>query len=78
MDTVLTWKHKVETLKKLIRDVKDEYKTVLDQYPDMRDEAGDPGKHDVDDKMRSLESVKDSMCALKGGSKGKKTRKHRR
>jgi archaellum component FlaC len=82
MDKLEKWKAKIETIMKLISDVKDEYETVLEEYPDMRDEAGDPGKHEVDEAMRNLEMAKGVFCELKGGSrklsKRRRTRKGRR
>lgn len=56
-----------------------DYTALLNDWEEVRDEAGDPGKHDVDDSFRALSDARSKLCALKGGKrKQRRTRKHRR
>jgi hypothetical protein len=80
MVNVETWKNKAAELTiKLIRAHSD-YESILNEWESARDEAGDPGKHDVDDKFGALSDARLALCSLKGGSKRKhrRTRKNRR
>jgi hypothetical protein len=60
--------------------IANDYAALLNDWEEVRDEAGDPGKHEVDDSFRALSDARSKLCALKGGSKRKnrRTRKNRR
>lgn len=77
---VAAWKKKATKLTSVLTDVKKDYDSILNDWADIRDEAGDPGKHDVDKCFKELSDARDALCALKGGSrrKGRSQRKQRR
>jgi hypothetical protein len=76
---VAGWKAKVKKLTSVLTDAKKEYDSILNDWADIRDEAGDPGKHEVDKCFSELSSVRDGLCALRGGKKaGRNNRKQRR
>lgn len=74
------WKKKAAELTAKINLMANDYTAILNDWESVRDEAGDPGKHEVDDSFRALSDARSKLCALKGGSKRKvrRTRKHRR
>jgi hypothetical protein len=75
------WKKKATELTVKINAVVNDYTSVLNDWEEVRDEAGDPWKHEVDDCFRALSDARSKLCALKGGSskrKQRRTRKHRR
>lgn len=74
------WKKKASELTAKVNAVTNEYNELLNDWEDVRDEAGDPGKHEVDECFTKLSDARSKLCALKGGSKRKlrRTRKHRR
>ena len=58
---------------------------IMNKWELARDEAGDPGKHDIDALFTELTNAKAALCALNGGRRSrrrskalKRTRKHRR
>jgi hypothetical protein len=83
---VQTWKNNAKGLTNKINSLVNEYNAILNDWEEVRDEAGDPGKHDVDDCFRALSEARDALCSLRGGSRRKgrsqrkqrRTRKHRR
>ena len=76
---VETWKMKTIDLTSKLNDSVNEYNAILNDWEGVRDNAGDPGKHDVDDCFRALSDARSKLCALKGGKrKQRRTRKHRR
>ena len=75
------WKKKATELTAKVNAIVNEYNVILNDWEEVRDAAGDPGKHDVDDCFRALSDARSKLCALKGGSskrKHRRTRKHRR
>lgn len=74
------WKKKTAELTTRINLVINDYNTILNDWEEVRNAAGDPGKHEVDERFSWLSEARDKLCALKGGSKRKlrRTRKHRR
>ena len=74
------WKKKTIELTGKINGLVNEYNAILNDWEDVRDEAGDPGKHEVDDCFRALSEARDALCGLRGGSrrKGRSQRKQRR
>lgn len=77
---VEAWKDNAKDLTNKIKSIVKEYNTILNKWEDVRDQAGGPGKHDVDDCFRALSEARDTLCVLKGGSrrKGRGQRKQRR
>jgi len=80
--TVEAWKKKAAGLKNQMNTVIREYRDILNDWEAVRDEAGDPGKHDVDNHFQELSNARSELCALRGGARGKKrvqrSRKNRR
>ena len=77
---VEAWKDNARNLARQINSLVNEYGAILNEYEGARDEAGDPGKHDVDACFRELSEARDTLCGLRGGSrrKGRSQRKQRR
>jgi len=83
---VAAWKNNTKNLTNKINSLVNEYNAILNDWEGVRDEAGDPGKHEVDDCFRALSDARDALCSLRGGSRRKgcsqrkqrRTRKHRR
>jgi len=74
------WKTKANELTRKINDMVKEYTDILNDWESVRDEAGDPGKHEVDDCFTTLSDARATLCSLKGGKRSRKnrrTRKHR-
>ena len=79
MVNVEAWKNSVGELINKLNEIRVEYDNVLNNWEGVRDEAGDPGKHDVDDMFKALSDARSKLCALKGGKrKHRRTRKQRR
>lgn len=75
------WKNKTKELTTKINSLVNEYDAILNDWENVRDEAGDPGKHDVDACFTALSDARAKLCSLKGGKrfrKHRRTRKHRR
>jgi hypothetical protein len=73
------WINNVKQLTYKINSLKDEFSKVLNDWEDVRDEAGESGKAEIDAMFRKLSDAKNSLCTLKGGRrKNRRTRKHRR
>ncbi len=75
------WKTKTIELTKQINKIKNDYESILNDWESVRDEAGDPGKHEVDECFNALSDARSKLCGLRGGSlkrKHRRTRKHRR
>lgn len=74
------WKKKALELTAKVNSVVNEYTPILNHWEEVRDAAGDSGKHEVDNCFRALSDARSKLCSLKGGSKRKqrRTRKHRR
>jgi len=78
---VAAWKNNTKNLTSSIHDIVKRYNEVLNEWENVRNEAGDPGKHEVDDCLRGLSDARAILCSLKGGKRSRKhrrTRKHRR
>lgn len=77
---VAAWKNNAKELTIKINSLVNEYGAILNGWEEARDEAGDPGKHDVDACFRALSEARDTLCGLRGGSrrKGRSQRKQRR
>ena len=77
---VEAWKTNTKQLTNKINSLVNEYNAILNDWEEVRDAAGDPGKHDVDDCFRALSDARGVLCGLRGGSrrKGHSQRKHRR
>ena len=83
---VENWKNNTKKLTNKINSLVNEYNAILNDWEGVRDEAGDPGKHEVDDCFRALSEARDALCRIRGGSRRKgcsqrkqrRTRKHRR
>ena len=77
---VEAWKKKTTELTTTINLVINDYNTILNDWEEVRNAAGDPGKHEVDERFSRLSEARDKLCGLKGGSKRKqrRTRKQRR
>ena len=80
MVNVEAWKAVATQLTAKMNNMADEFKLILGDWEEAHNEAGDPGKHDVDACFRALSEARAALCAVKGGSKRKhrRTRKHRR
>jgi hypothetical protein len=75
------WKNNAKELTIKIKSLVNEYDVILNDWENVRDEAGDPGKHDVDACFSALSDARAKLCSLKGGKRSRKhrrTRKHRR
>jgi hypothetical protein len=77
---VEAWKINARELTNKINSLVKEYNAILSDWEDARDEAGDPGKHDVDECFKALSDARSNLCNLRGGSrrKGRSQRKQRR
>jgi hypothetical protein len=76
---VVAWKKKASELTIKVNALVNEYTSVLNEWEEARNEAGDPGKHEVDECFRALSDARSRLCALRGGKrKQRRTRKHRR
>jgi len=78
---VEAWKNNTRELTNKINSLVNEYNAILEGWESARDEAGDPGKHDVDECFTALSDARATLCSLKGGKRSRKnrrTRKHRR
>lgn len=85
---LINWTNDVNELINGINKLINPYKAVLDRYEDAHDVAvGDEEKENVDNIIMELNTVKNNLCAIRGGrrNKGKRhthnvtkrTRKHR-
>jgi len=75
------WKNKTKELTIKINSLVNEFNAILEDWADVRDAAGDPGKHLVDRCFTELSNARATLCSLKGGKRSRKhrrTRKHRR
>jgi hypothetical protein len=75
------WKNKTKGLTIKINSLVNEFNAILEDWADVRNAAGDPGKHDVDACFTALSNARATLCSLKGGKRSRKhrrTRKHRR
>ena len=73
------WLNNVNQLTYKINSLKSEFSKILNDWEDVRDEAGESGKAEIDEMFRKLSDAKNSLCTLKGGRrKHRRTRKHRR
>jgi hypothetical protein len=74
------WKKKATELTVKLNALVNEYNEILNDWEDVRDEAGDPGKHEVDECFTALSDARSNLCNLRGGSrrKGRSQRKQRR
>jgi len=74
------WKKRVIDLTSRINAIVEEYESILNEWEDARNEAGDPGKHDIDEHFTELSNARDNLSSLSGGSrrKGRSKRKQRR
>ena len=75
------WKKKAADLTERIDSIIKDYNDILSQWEDVRDEAGDPGKHEIDELFTELSNARGHLCSLSGGSsarKGRSQRKQRR
>jgi hypothetical protein len=78
---VEAWKNNTRQLTNKINSLVNEYNAILEEWESARDEAGDPGKHEVDECFTELSNARATLCSLKGGKRSRKhrrTRKHRR
>jgi len=74
------WKKKAIDLTERIDVIIQDYNDILSQWEDVRDEAGESGKHEIDEIFTELSNAREHLCSLSGGSrrKGRSQRKQRR
>ena len=75
------WKKKAIDLTERIDVIIQDYNDILNQWEDVRDEAGESGKHEIDEIFTELSNAREYLCSLRGGSsvrKGRSQRKQRR
>jgi hypothetical protein len=74
------WKKKAADLTERIDVIIKDYNDILSQWEDVRDEAGESGKHEIDEIFTELSNAREHLCSLSGGSrrKGRSQRKQRR
>ncbi len=74
------WKKKAVDLTERIDVIIQDYNDILSQWEDVRDEAGESGKHEIDEIFTELSNAREHLCSLSGGSrrKGRSQRKQRR
>ena len=62
---VEAWKNKTRGLTNKINSLVNEFNAIIEDWEEARNEAGDPGKHDVDKCFRELSDARATLCRLK-------------